>query len=774
MRGRAILMYVGVGILGIVGLFGVGCAKTENIGEQMMTQKTRTEQVQNVMLVQSPPGVELDAQLLERLRGDVQKPPRTRHLYEDGSAKYVNRLALESSPYLRQHAHNPVNWFPWGEEAFAEARRLDRAVFLSIGYSTCHWCHVMEEESFEDEEIARYLNTHFIAVKVDREERPDVDEIYMTAVQMMTGRGGWPMTVVLMPDEKKQPFFSATYIPPRAGARGARQGLAELLVVLEGMYRTDRARAVGYAKELSEEIARVTVPAAAGDLPPAGIVGEFVKGALGGFDTQYGWVGRAPKFPQPSIYGLLLRAHARQPSAESLAAVLFTLQAMAQGGIHDQVGGGFHRYATDEKWLIPHFEKMLYDNAQLAVLYGEAFQVIGKSELAAVVRKTLDYVVREMTAEGGGFFSATDADSEGEEGLFFVWTPAQLKEALSAEELSVVVAHYGVTDGGNFEGRNILAVAQPLAQVAAQLGMLQRDAERFLQNAHTKLYDVRKNRVPPGLDDKVLTSWNGLMIDAFARSAWVLNEPAYTQRAEAAATFARTNLWHNGRLLRTWRNGQGRGLGFLDDYAFLICGLLSLFEQTADAQWLTWAVELQTILDAHFWDTTHGGYFATSDEHEVLLTRTKPDYDGAEPSGNALAAQNLLKLAHLTSDHTYNERAQKLLMAFSDNLKRAPIAHPRLLSALACALDRQREIFVILPDTEQADAEHKMLSVLRAHFLPCDVRLVVRQAQVEALSAVVPSLAFKMAIQNQPTVYICEHGRCEQPITNAEALGERL
>jgi uncharacterized protein YyaL (SSP411 family) len=728
----------------------------------------------------APPGVTFAPAQLAALSARAQVPPRTRHLHPDGGPLYINRLAAESSPYLRQHAHNPVNWFPWGDEAFAQAKALDRPIFLSIGYSTCHWCHVMEEESFEDLEIARYINAHFIAIKVDREERPDVDDLYMTAVQMMTGRGGWPMTVALMPD--KRPFFGATYIPPRAGARGARQGLLEILTALSSTYTDDRERAIEYAEELSAEIAREASPHDPADLPDATVLEAATSRFLNAFDARYGGVGGAPKFPQPSIYALLLRAHRRLQSETQtpiLLATLTTLDAMARGGIYDHVGGGFHRYATDAQWLVPHFEKMLYDNAQLVTLYLEGYQASYQASpqphLLTTARQTLAYVAAEMTAPGGGFFSATDADSDGEEGLFFVWTPAQLQEILTPQEAALVAAHYGVTEQGNFEhSATVLSVVKPLLDAAAVAQVPPADAPALLASARQKLYAARLLRVPPGLDDKVLTSWNGLMIDAFARAAWVMDSPDDLQRAAAAAGFIRAHLWANGRLLRTWRAGDAKGLGFLDDYAFMIHGLLSLFEASADPQWLRWAIDLQAVLDARFWDVERGGYFATSDEHEALLVRPKPDYDGAEPSGNAIAILNLLRLAHFTSDLTHHDHAIAALKAFSPSLKASPTAHARLLCALDMALGPSREVITILPTAPNPSAEAPLLDHLRRSFLPNDTLLTLREPLSPDLLALSPSLTGKTAINQQPTIYICEYGRCERPISDLPTLSQHL
>ena len=703
---------------------------------------------------------------------DGNEPPRTRHLRPDGWPRFTNRLALESSPYLRQHAHNPVNWFPWGPEAFELARETGRPVFLSVGYSTCHWCHVMEEESFEDLEIAELLNRSFVSIKVDREERPDVDGLYMTAVQYFNGgRGGWPMTVIMTPDG--DPFFGATYIPARDGDRGSHMGLLTVLNRLLEVYGDEPGEVAAAAERAARVIATEAQPRRLGDVPGSAMIETAVTRYILSADEENGGLSGGMKFPMPSVYRLLLRYHRRADSSRALAFVTNTLEHMARGGIYDHLAGGFHRYATDERWLVPHFEKMLYDNAQLASLYLEAYQVTGRLDFARVARETLDYVVREMTAPVGGFYSATDADSEGEEGLFFVWMAGELRSILDEGEYVVVRSHYGVTEEGNFEGSNILNVTQPIERVAEDLGVSAEQAQELLSTAREKLLGTRGRRVAPGLDDKILTSWNGLMISAFAQAASVLDEPAYLGRARDAARFIFDHVWHEGRLYRSHRGERSNTLGFLDDYAFLESGLLDLFEASGERIWLERAVTLQQVLDQHFADNEAGGYFLTSDEHEDLLARAKPDYDGAEPTGNSVAAENLLRLAGLTTDVAYRERAERLLAAFAETMRQQPTSLPRMLSALDFYLDRPSELVFVSP-VDGGDVSF-FIDRLRDTFLPSRVLVHVREGDaLQELQTLVPLVAHKVAQGGETTAYVCQAGSCERPTTDPDVFAQQI
>lgn len=698
--------------------------------------------------------------------------PRTHHLNDDGSPKYTNRLILESSPYLLQHAHNPVNWYPWGDEAFERARRENKPVLLSIGYSTCHWCHVMEQESFEDEEIATYMNEHYVAIKVDRERRPDVDGVYMAAVQAMTRRGGWPMTVWLTPDRK--PFYGGTYFPARDGDRGTRVGFLSLLGHLDRLYRDDPQKIVEAATDITQRIEHSMASAAGSGLPTAKALHSAYRHLRSRFDATNGGFGGAPKFPRTVQLEALLRYQRRAAEPQALDMVTRTLDAMAAGGIHDQIGGGFHRYSTDARWLVPHFEKMLYDNALLTISYLEAYQVTGRPEFAEVAQRTLGYVQREMTAPEGAFYSATDADSEGHEGTFFVWTPTQIENALSdATQRRLAIAYYGVTEKGNFEGKNILHTAQPLADVAKELGIDPAQAPSILEAARSRLYEARSTRIPPHTDRKILVSWNGLMISAFARAAQVLDDPSYSKSASRAADFILSKMRNDGRLGRSYLDGRVGGTGYLDDYAFFIAGLLDLFEATMDARWLREAVSLESVLDQHFRDEKNGGYFLTANDQEQLLAREKPSYDGAEPSGNSVALLNLLRLHEFTTQDRYRQRAEEAFRAFEPTIERQPTSVPRMLVALDYWSDRAKEIIIVTPN-DLAEAE-PFRAKLRKTFIPNRVLAVTnvgpRQA---ALAEVVPLVAGKQARGGRPTAYVCEQRVCELPTSDPDVFAKQI
>ena len=728
------------------------------------------------------PGInETDPELMKRL-GDALRDqpddyrPRTHHLLPDGSPKFINRLILETSPYLLQHAHNPVNWFPWGDEAFELAKRHDKPVLLSVGYSTCHWCHVMERESFEDEEIAKYINENYIAIKVDREERPDVDDVYMKAVQMMTGRGGWPMTVLLTAD--KQPFFGGTYFPARDGDRGTRHGFLTILKHLRAEFDNDRDGLVARAQEISAHIATLSTPQPASDVPASALIKQTAALLARQFDHTWGGFGYAPKFPRPVSLELLLRYHRRTGDQDALNMVTHTLDKMASGGLYDQIGGGFHRYSTDARWLVPHFEKMLYDNAQLVPVYLSAFQLTGESRFADTARDTLRYVAREMTSPHGAFYSATDADSptpggHEEEGYFFTWTPAELNTTLEPELAATARAYYDVTEDGNFEGRSIPHRPRADQEVAKELSLEVGDLLQSVAAIRSSLYEARLKRPPPLRDDKILTSWNGLMISAFAQAALVLNDVGYAERAQKAASFVLDKMRGNdGRLHRSYKNNQARHNAFLDDYAFLTQGLLDLFEATSEPRWIEEAIALQRTLDQHYWDDDNGGYFMTADDHEALLARDKPTYDGAEPSGNSVALLNLLRLAEFTTDHAYRKRAERGLIAFGTQLGQSPIASPKLLSALDYYLDTPLEVFIVTANAG-ADSE-PLLRAFRQTFLPNRAFARVAQHKVAALTALLPALEGKDIVDGKSTAYVCEQGRCERPTSDPAVFETQL
>lgn len=686
--------------------------------------------------------------------------PRTHHLRE-GKPEYTNRLILETSPYLLQHAHNPVNWYAWGEEAFADAKRLDRPVLISIGYSTCHWCHVMEGESFEDVDIARFLNEHYICIKVDREERPDVDAIYMSAVQALTGSGGWPLNVFLTPD--REPFFGGTYFPPRDGARGMRKGFLTILAELLDVYRNDRGRVGRAAADLTRvvrELLSAEAPAADAALPDATPITAALRAYKRGFDRVHGGLARAPKFPSQLPLRLLLRIHRRAGDAEARSMAELTLAKMAAGGMYDQVGGGFHRYSTDSEWLVPHFEKMLYDNALLAVAYAEAHQATGRADFARVTREVLDYVLREMTSPDGAFYSATDADSEGEEGLFFVWTPAQIR-ALLGDGADRFMRYHGVTERGNFEGKNILHAASPDESEHAALA----PARRIL-------YEARAQRIPPLRDDKILASWNGLMISGLAVGGRVLGEPRYVEAAARAARFVLDRMREGGRLRRTFMDGRARLSGYLDDHAFLIQGLLDLHEATFEPQWLREAIALAGVVEAHFADREAGAWFMTSDDHEELLAREKPAYDGAEPSGNSVQLLNVMRLGELTGEDRYRQIAERALKAFAAQLADRPLALSEMLLALDFWTDTPREIVITWPDG--APPPEDLLGVLRRTFLPSRVITGGPEGSLAELTRVAPIVEGKRALDGKATAYVCERGRCEAPTSEPAVLAQQL
>jgi len=672
----------------------------------------------------------------------------------------ANRLASETSPYLLQHAQNPVDWYPWGSEAFEAARAQDKPVFLSVGYSACHWCHVMEHESFEDEVTAALMNRHFISIKVDREERPDVDAIYMKAVQAMTEHGGWPMSVFLTPEG--EPFYGGTYFPDKA-----RHGLPSFTQLLERIAQAWQARRgdlVDSGNRLSAALAESVGSSRASALTAAdaSILDSALNGVRRSFDSVNGGWGGAPKFPQPAIIEFVLRRHLATGDASLLDMVTSTLDAMAHGGIYDQLGGGFHRYAVDRIWLVPHFEKMLYDNAQLARVYLHAWQVTGKPLYRRIVEETLDYVAREMSEPGGGFYSAQDADSEGEEGRFFVWTPAEIAEV--TDDAALVMAAYGVTEGGNFEGANILHAVRSSEDLAGESGLAVENVEANLRRARAQLLAARGTRVRPSTDDKVLTSWNGLMLTAFAEAARALDREDYLAIAQSNAAFVLSqSRASDGRLLRTWKGGEAKLNGYLEDYALYAEGLLELYQATFDPAWFDSAVELADRILAHFADPA-SGFFDTSDDHEQLLFRPKETQDGAMPSGGSVAAMVLAKLGAYTGNTEYSDAAEAALASMRSQMSRAPLGFASWLSALDFVLSEPSELAIVGADALP------MLRVVRSRYWP---NLVVAAKEGDAESRV-PLLADRDAIDGAATAYLCRHFACELPVTSTEDLARLL
>ncbi|MFQ5895668.1 MAG: thioredoxin domain-containing protein [Nitrospinota bacterium] len=686
--------------------------------------------------------------------------------------EHTNSLVHETSPYLLQHSHNPVDWCPWGEEALRKAREEDKPILLSIGYSACHWCHVMEHESFEDGEIATLMNEHFVPIKVDREERPDLDAIYMDAVQAMTGAGGWPMTVFLTPDLR--PFFGGSYFPPED--RFGRPGFKTLLKSIARYYRENRGQVEASASQLTEALRQTGRAFPSRELLTADLLEGAFLDLAGRFDTRDGGFGGAPKFPPRMAIGLLLRYWRRPGRDEARYMAEFTLAKMAGGGMYDQLGGGFHRYSVDAQWLVPHFEKMLYDNALLSRAYLEAFQATGKGLYGAVAAETLDYVLREMTSPEGGFYSSQDADSEGEEGKFYVWTPEEIREALGAEAGELFCRAYGVVEGGNFEHeRSILHIPRPAGELLRETGLEKEQLFERLAEGRRVLFALRERRVPPGLDDKVITSWNGLMLGSMALGSRVLEDARYREAAERAAEFILGALEQEGQLLRTWRAGRSRFNAYLDDYAFLASGLLDLYEATFEPRWLESARRLARTMLAHYWDGRDGAFFFTSDDHEELLSRRKSAYDGAIPSGNSAAALSLLRLATLTGEGEFRNRGAEVLRVFRDHMAKVPAGFHQMLWALDYYLDTPLEVALVgYPGGEDTRA---FIGAIWKRFLPNKVVAFKPDGPAGSdgeLEALVPLLADKVAQEGKATAYLCRNYTCRAPTTDLLSFEEAL
>ncbi|MFM9962510.1 MAG: thioredoxin domain-containing protein [Planctomycetaceae bacterium] len=683
-----------------------------------------------------------------------------------------NRLGGETSPYLLQHAFNPVDWLPWGEEALSLARNLDKPIFLSIGYSACHWCHVMEHESFENPEIAQRMNELFVCIKVDREERPDLDQIYMTSVQMMTGRGGWPMSMFLTPDLR--PFFGGTYWPPVA--RMGMPGFRDVLKGVADAWTNRRADVLRSAEELTGELIRSTTDS----LPRSGMSLETLRSAmrqlLQRVDWEEGGLGGAPKFPHPMDLRVLLRCWKRFGEQEALDAVRLTLDKMAGGGIYDQLGGGFHRYSTDGHWLAPHFEKMLYDNALLTQTYLEAFQATGNPDDARIVRETLDYVLREMIQPGGGFYSTQDADSEGEEGKFFVWSQAEVLELLGSEDGRLFCFVYDVTPHGNWEAHTILNRPESLEQAVKVLEVSPTELETALARCRAKLFAARSLRIAPGRDDKVLIGWNGLMISAMSQAAAILGEPRYAEAAGAAADFILTNMRDSeGRLLHAFKDGRARFNAYLDDYACLIDGLVDLYQATFEPRWLESALELAEQMLARFEDPRGGGFFYTSNDHEQLVARLKDTQDNATPSGNGMAAYALARLGTLTSQPQLLGKAYATLEAMSGQLEKFALASGQSLLALDFVIGPLREIVLVEP-VVASDETRQALRERGGCFWPNHVIAVRRPQDTDNdLTMGLRDLFHgKPPLPTELSVFICEHGSCQKPLVGLAAWKEWL
>ena len=671
--------------------------------------------------------------------------------------KKENRLAKEKSPYLQQHKHNPVDWYPWGEEAFAKAKKENKPIFLSIGYSTCHWCHVMERESFEDEKVAEFLKKHFISIKLDREERPDVDKIYMTAVQAMTRSGGWPLNVFLTPDLK--PFFGGTYFPPKPAA--GRPSFTQLLERVADIWATKQDDIIKVAAELLEELGKVTnqEPVRGIILSPS-ILTNGLWSMKSEYDPRHGGFGRAPKFPRPSQPLFILRQAVRDSDKDAISMIDFTCERMAAGGIYDQLGGGFSRYSVDEKWLVPHFEKMLYDNAQLIHLFLDTHLATGGKHHADTVRDIIRYVLRDMTHKDGGFYSAEDADSEGHEGKFYCWTKAELVKLLTADEAKVVIRHFGITEEGNFEdhshpeplkNQNVLHIADP---------KLSAEEAKLLTSAKEKMFAARAKRVRPHLDDKVLASWNGMMVGALARAYAVLGDEQILAAALKNHNFIRTTLWDakTKTLHSRWREGERDSVQLFEAYASQLDGVLELYQVTLDSSQLEFAIEIATAMTAKFYDPKAGGFYQSDSETKNLILRVKEDYDGAEPSGNSIAAFALLKLAAITERKDFREQAEKTLQLFSQKMQQVPEGLPYLLRALDFYLDEPFRV-VVAGDPKSPEAR-KLILAAHTVYQPNKV-ILGTSGPVEPFAKTLPA-------KDGPVVYLCTGTAC-QPPTNDPA-----
>jgi uncharacterized protein YyaL (SSP411 family) len=691
--------------------------------------------------------------------------------------KRYNRLIDEKSPYLLQHADNPVDWYPWGPEAFEKARKEKKPIFLSIGYSSCHWCHVMAHESFEDVEVAQLMNDVFVSVKVDREERVDIDNLYMTVTQMMTGSGGWPLTIILTPDKK--PFFSTTYLPKRS--RFGQIGMLELIPQIKELWETQRGKVLQSADKISATIQQAVQTSSGRDLDE-GIVNRAYTQLMNRFDWQFGGFGTAPKFPTAHNLLFLLRYWNHTKDKKALGMVEKTLQAMRQGGIYDQVGFGFHRYATDAQWLVPHFEKMLYDQAMLALVYTEAYQVTGKEEYRKTVHEIFTYIFRDMMAPEGGFYSAEDADSEGEEGKFYLWTQNEIRKLLPSEEAELFLQVFNTTKEGNFQtqetaqqtGTNILHLKTSIKALTSVLHRSESELQTVLSTALQTLFVSRKKRIHPLKDDKILTDWNGLMIAALATAARVLNEPKYIQAAKRTVDF----IWRElrtttGRLLHRYREGQAAIPAFVDDHAFLIWGLIEIYQTTFEVQYLHMALEVNAELITHFWDEQTGGFFFTPDDGEELLIRQKKIYDGAIPSGNSVATVNLLRLGRIIANVEFDKKAAVIGQVFRLDVERTPSAHTFLLTSVYLSLGPSYE--VIIAGNSQAKDTEAMLKAIWKAFIPNKV--VILRPTEKTAPEIVKVAKFTQPMQSingKATAYICLNYACKMPTTDIKKMLEVL
>jgi uncharacterized protein YyaL (SSP411 family) len=711
----------------------------------------------------------------QHVRKPIPPPDELEKLPADGGPEY-NRLVFEKSPYLLQHAANPVNWYPWGEEAFEKAKQEDKPVFLSIGYTTCHWCHVMEHESFEDEEVAALMNEHFVCIKVDREERPDIDQVYMTVTQAMTGSGGWPMTVVMMPD--KRPFFTGTYFPKNG--RLGRQGMMQLIPGLGNAWKNNREQVLQVAGRVTNALAELTSGSPGDGLGKSTLDIAFQQ-LKSRYEPNSGGFSASRKFPVPHNLSFLLRYWKRTGNKEALQMVEKTLTEMRLGGVYDQVGFGTHRYSTDSNWLVPHFEKMLYDQALLAIANIEAWQATSNQFYAQTAHELFTYVLRDMTSPEGGFYSAEDADSEGEEGKFYLWTPEEIIEILGKFDGELFNQVFNVVANGNFRdeasgqsvGTNIPHLKKPLREVAKEISWNGDALRDQLERSRRKLFPVREKRIHPQKDDKILTDWNGLMIASLAIGGRTFNEPRYTAAAEKAAQFVLKKLRRSdGRLLKRYRDGEAGLPAHLEDYSFMTWGLIELYQTTFDIHYLEEAISINDLMLRHFWDEKDGGLFMTADDGEKLLVRSKDIYDGAIPSGNSVAALNLVRLGRITARSEYEEKADGIFKAFSGTVSSQASGHPQLMIALEFAVDESFE--VVIAGDPQGKATQNMLKALWRPFVPNKVVLLRPDGDEPPITKLAAYTTTQTSSQNRPTAYVCQNFACKLPTTDIGTMLESL
>lgn len=686
------------------------------------------------------------------------------------SENTLNHLKDEKSPYLLQHRDNPVDWYPWGEEAFQKAKDENKPIFLSIGYSTCHWCHVMSRESFQDPEIGQLINQVFVPVKVDREERPDIDSIYMTVCQMITGSGGWPLTIIMTPDLK--PFFAGTYFPKDTGPRGT--GLRDLILNVHELWENQEGELLKSADELTVSLEKISQGKPGDSLPPE-IITQTYHSLQENFDQQYAGFGTNQKFPTPHHLLFLLRYWKQTGETEALNMIQETLKAMRKGGIYDHIGFGFHRYTVDQQWIIPHFEKMLYDQALLAMAYTEAYQATGEIEYRETAEEVLEYILRDMRSPEGGFYSAEDADSEGEEGKFYLWTAEEIQELLGPEDGALFQTVYSISPEGNFKdeargiktGKNILHRTKTWDEISAELEIPSDQLWWKMEHAREVLFPAREARIHPGKDDKILTDWNGLVITALSIAGKVFGREDYLVAAGEAVDFIMTHLHSQGRLKHRWREGESAIEGNLDDYAYLIWGLLELYQATFQAEYLKAALKLNQTLTKHFWDNEEGGYYFTPDHAPQILVRQKEAYDTALPSGNSVQQMNLERLYLLTGENNFRETSESLEKYFSPTMKQTPAAFTMFLSAIMFQTSPSFEV-TILGEKDSLDTQG-MLKALQKEYLP-QVVLVLKSSSDDLIKELIPSLENKTMVGNQATAYVCGDGTCQAPVNTPEEL----